>query len=99
MKIFSDDFRPIDDQCKCSTCLRYTRAYLHSIVTVETVACNLITIHNVSYQLHLMRTIRENIAKGTFVDFIFNFMDKMYPQKDYPSWAVEALKSVNVDLI
>lgn len=99
LKSFSQDFRPIDDQCECSTCKRYTRAYLHTIATVETVACNLITVHNVAYQLKLMRTLRQSIQEGTFVEFVYNFMDKMYPQKDYPVWAVEALKAVNLDLI
>jgi len=97
-KIYATDFRPVDESCDCSTCLRYTRAYLHSIATVETVACNLISIHNVAYQLKLMRTIRENIAQGTFVEFIYSFMDKIYPDKNFPTWATEALKAVNVDL-
>lgn len=99
MKTFAQDFNPIDDKCECSTCKRYTRAYLHTIATVETVACNLITVHNVAYQLKLMRTIRQNIKDGTFVEFVYDFMDKMYPQKDYPGWAVEALQAVNLDLI
>lgn len=62
-------------------------------------ACNLITVHNVAYQLKLMRTIRENITNGTFVDYIYHFMDTMYPQKNYPAWAIDALKAVHVDLI
>ena len=45
-----------------------------------------------------MRTIRGHIAQGTFVDFIYSFMDKMYPEKDFPTWLTEALKAVNVDL-
>jgi tRNA-guanine family transglycosylase len=98
LKSFAQDFRPIDENCECSTCRRYTRAYLHTIATVETVACNLITVHNVAYQLKLMRNIRENILKGTFVDFIFNFMDTMYPKKDFPVWATDALRVVNIDL-
>lgn len=99
LKTFAKDFRPIDESCECSTCKRYTRAYLHTIVTVETVACNLITIHNVAYQLRLMRNIRKHILEGTFVDFIYSFMDTMYPDKKYPEWAVDALRAVNVDLI
>ena len=45
-----------------------------------------------------MRTIRERIAQGTFVEFIYSFMDKMYPEKNFPAWITEALKAVNVDL-
>lgn len=98
LKSFAEDFRPIDEKCECSTCRRYSRAYLHSIATVETVACNLISIHNIAYQLRLMRTVRENIVAGTFVPFVRDFMDAMYPDKNYPTWAVDALKAVNLDL-
>jgi queuine tRNA-ribosyltransferase catalytic subunit len=97
-KTYAKDFSRIDDKCECSTCQRYTRAYLHSIASIEAVACNLLTVHNVAYQLRLMRTIRENIAAGTFVQFIYNFMDTMYPDKKFPEWAVDALKAVGVDL-
>ena len=48
---YERDFRPIDDKCLCSTCAKYTRAYLHSIVTHESVACPLVTVHNVAYQV------------------------------------------------
>ena len=52
-KRYASDFEPIDRSCSCSTCRLYTRAYLHTIVTHESVACSLLTIHNVSYQVHL----------------------------------------------
>lgn len=39
-RVFAKDFQPIDSKCQCSTCKRYTRAYLHSIGTVEPVSCN-----------------------------------------------------------
>lgn len=48
---YRDDITPIDSSCQCSTCKRYTRAYLHSIVTVETVACHLLTVHNLYFQV------------------------------------------------
>lgn len=50
-KSYAKDFEPIDKECDCSTCKRYTRAYLHTIVTVETVACHLLTVHNIAYQV------------------------------------------------
>ena len=45
-----------------------------------------------------MRDIRESIVKGAFVEFIHDFMNRMYPDKKFPCWAVDALKAVNVDL-
>ena len=49
-KKYAKDFKPIDENCKCSTCKNYTRSYLHAIVTHESVACSLVTVHNVQYQ-------------------------------------------------
>nr|XP_045618263.1 queuine tRNA-ribosyltransferase catalytic subunit 1-like isoform X2 [Procambarus clarkii]XP_045618264.1 queuine tRNA-ribosyltransferase catalytic subunit 1-like isoform X2 [Procambarus clarkii]XP_045618265.1 queuine tRNA-ribosyltransferase catalytic subunit 1-like isoform X2 [Procambarus clarkii] len=47
---FVSDFGPIDENCDCTTCKNYTRAYLHTIVTKETVACHLLSLHNIAYQ-------------------------------------------------
>lgn len=46
-----------------------------------------------------MRSIRESIVAGKFVEFIYDFMDKMYPDKNFPKWAIDALKAVQVDLL
>ena len=56
-KRFAQDYRPIDEDCPCSTCRQYTRAYLHTLVTNENVACSLVTVHNVAYQ------VRERLLK------------------------------------
>lgn len=95
---FRMDARPIEEGCPCSTCKYYTRAYLHHIVKRETVACHLLSIHNVNYQMRLMKTIRDNIKAGTFVDFVKSFMKTAFPQGNYPSWVVDALSAVNVTL-
>lgn len=50
-KQFETDLNPIDKDCTCSTCKTYTRAYLHCIVTAETVACHLISVHNIAFQV------------------------------------------------
>ncbi|XP_077292205.1 tRNA-guanine transglycosylase [Arctopsyche grandis] len=98
-KKFANDFGPIDENCTCSTCKRHTRAYLHSIATVETVSCHLLSVHNIAYQLRLMRTMREHIINDTFVSFVKNFMSELYPDKNYPNWVNKSLLSVNINLI
>lgn len=45
-----------------------------------------------------MQDIREGIINQTFPQFIKTFMTTLYPDKDYPQWACDALKSVNVTL-
>lgn len=95
---FRDDFSPIEDECPCSTCQHYTRAYLHRIVKQETVACHLVSIHNVNYQMRLMNTMRDHIIAGTFADFVRTFMKGAFPDHRYPEWVVDALSAVNVAL-
>ncbi|XP_013776463.2 queuine tRNA-ribosyltransferase catalytic subunit 1-like [Limulus polyphemus] len=97
-RIFAEDFRPIDEQCTCTTCKRYHRAYLHSIVTKETVACHLVTVHNIAYQMSLMKSIRDSIKSDKFPVFVQEFMLKVYPKKDYPKWVTDALAAVNINL-
>lgn len=96
---YGTDKRPIDENCTCSTCKTYNRAYLHNIVTNETVACHLLTVHNIAFQMRLMRDIRQSIADQKFPEFIQKYMLNLYPDKDYPDWSVDALKAVNVELL
>jgi tRNA-guanine transglycosylase len=92
------DFDPIDENCPCTTCQTYTRAFLHMIVTKETVACHLITLHNLTYLFNLTKALRQSIIENVFPNFIREFMKKLYPDGIYPLWAIDALKSVNVIL-
>lgn len=48
--------------------------------------------------MRLMRTMRENLQKGTFPEFVKDFMSEVYPNKDYPTWIVNSLKSVGINV-
>ncbi|CAB3231187.1 unnamed protein product [Arctia plantaginis] len=98
-KQYQTDLNPIDENCPCSTCKTYTRAYLHSIVTVETVACHLISIHNIAYQMQLMRSMRENIENQTFPQFVQEFVNAYYPDANYPDWVINSLSSVGINIV
>jgi len=64
------DRRPIDPQCSCSVCRRYTRAYLrHLFAAGEITASVLATHHNVHFYLDTMRQIREAISFGQLSNF------------------------------
>ncbi|XP_063966531.1 queuine tRNA-ribosyltransferase catalytic subunit 1-like [Lytechinus pictus] len=97
-KQFANDFQPIDKDCKCFTCQRHTRAYIHSIWSYSTVACQLLSIHNIAFQMRLMKNIRESIMEGRFPEFIRSYFKTVYPDKNYPTWVLESLASVNVEL-
>jgi queuine tRNA-ribosyltransferase len=57
--IFKLDNQPIEPDCPCSTCQKYSKGYLHYLLKAkELLAYQLITIHNVSFMSRLMAAIR-----------------------------------------
>ncbi len=61
------DERPVDPQCACLTCRRYSRAYLrHLFMAGEYLSATLNTLHNVSFYVDTMRKIRESIRLNSF---------------------------------
>jgi queuine tRNA-ribosyltransferase len=59
------DTGPIDAQCTCSTCQRYSRAYLRHLDRCnEILGVRLATLHNLHFYLDLMRRIRAAISEG-----------------------------------
>ena len=78
-----------------------TRAFVHHVAAKETVGAHLLTMHNVWYQLALMRSVRDSIIEDRFPAFIKQFFSDLHggEKAKYPDWAVEALKTVGVDLM
>jgi queuine tRNA-ribosyltransferase len=69
-KQYANDARPLDENCACATCRRYSRAYLrHLYVTGEFLAIILNTHHNLYFYLDLMRQIRKAIEFGKLKSF------------------------------
>ena len=67
---YIEDQRPIDPDCSCAVCRRYTRAYLrHLFAAGEITAAILATHHNVHFYLDIMRQIREAISFGQLANF------------------------------
>lgn len=97
-KQYSTDFEPIDRDCRCLACKHHTRAYVNSLLGREEIACHLLTIHNIYYQMKLMRDIRESIKQDKFPEFVHKFMKRLFPDEIYPIWVREALASVSIFL-
>jgi len=95
---FATDFRPIDADCNCMVCKNYTRAYLHTVAGREQIGAQLLTYHNIAYQMNLMRTMRNSIIDGTFPTFVQNFIRLQYPTSNYPKWVKEALEAAGITL-
>ncbi|MFZ0430375.1 MAG: tRNA guanosine(34) transglycosylase Tgt [Acidobacteriota bacterium] len=65
---FSDDPRPLDEECGCPTCRRFSRAYLrHLYISGEILSSVLNTHHNLYFYLELMQRIRSEIPSGGLV--------------------------------
>ena len=64
------DFSPIEQDCKCETCLHYTKAYLHTIVTREEVAGHMLTKHNIHFMLTMMRRFQKAVMNDELDEFV-----------------------------
>lgn len=104
---FAVDFGPIEAGCGCICCrkpeeggIAVTRAFVHHNTAKETVSAHLLSIHNVWYQLQLMRDVRAAIIADEYPAFLRQFFANLYSDKSmYPDWAVGALRGVGVDLL
>jgi len=66
-KKYERDDSPIDTQCDCPTCLKYSRAYLrHLLKAGEMLAMRLCVMHNLYFYNTLMERIRDAIEHGAF---------------------------------
>ncbi|WP_417318352.1 tRNA guanosine(34) transglycosylase Tgt [Emcibacter sp.] len=73
----TDDPRPLDEECGCDACTKYSRAYLsHLIRSGEILGAMLLTEHNLTYFQDLMQGLREAIAAGKLSEFVAGFHAK-----------------------
>ncbi len=62
---FAEDPGPLDPECRCMVCARYSRAYLrHLFVTQEVLGAVLNTHHNLAFYLDTMEAVRDAIELG-----------------------------------
>ncbi|MDY6879645.1 MAG: tRNA guanosine(34) transglycosylase Tgt [Desulfatiglans sp.] len=70
------DEDPIDENCGCYTCSRFSRAYLrHLFMARELLSYRLNTIHNLYYYQQLMEGIRQAIKEDGMDDFRKRFYE------------------------
>jgi queuine tRNA-ribosyltransferase len=68
---YAIDDGPLDPNCACRVCARYSRAYLrHLYASNEVLAQVLNTVHNLAYYLDTMRKVRQAIILGEFASFL-----------------------------
>ena len=72
---YAEDTRPIDQDCGCSTCQTYSRAYLkHLDRCREMLGPHLATVHNLYFYQRLMAGLRAAIEAGTLAEFAQQFL-------------------------
>lgn len=75
---YTEDERPIEDDCQCLTCRSFSRAYLrHLFMSRELLAYRLNTIHNLYYILNLMAGLRAAIERDEYQAFSRDFFNKL----------------------
>lgn len=61
------NFDPIDKECSCPTCKRFSLAYLHHLFKAkESTAGMLASLHNLHFMVRLMQCYREKILNDSF---------------------------------
>ena len=78
-----NDPGPLDRDCDCPACTRFSRAYLrHLFVTEEILGLRLLSLHNVHFLIRLMRTAREKLASGTFDQWSADWLARYFAKSD-----------------
>ena len=59
-----------------------------------------LSIHNVHYLLSLMGKARQAIIEDSYPEFLRSYFWRLYPDRSkIPTWAVNALRTVGVELL
>jgi queuine tRNA-ribosyltransferase len=67
---FARDDGPLDPLCECRVCARWSRAYLRHLLHVgELTALHLLTVHNLSWTMALVRAARAAVVGGRYAAF------------------------------
>lgn len=72
------DAGPIDPDCDCPVCRRYTRSYIHHLFKAEEIlAMRLSVMHNLYFYNKLTERIRDALDQGTFAEFRAEYTEKL----------------------
>lgn len=67
---YARDERPLDEECDCPVCRRFSRSYIRHLLKVnEMLGMRLTVMHNLYFYNTLMERIREALDSGTFEEF------------------------------
>lgn len=76
---YARDERPLDPECDCDTCRKFTRAYLrHLFVSNELLGMRLASVHAIHQMVSLVRRARAAIAESRYAAFRAAFLEKFH---------------------
>ena len=77
---YAQDLNPIDADCECPVCQRFSRAYLrHLFISREMLGVRLNTVHNLWYYGRLMRELRQAVRQNRFEEYRNDFYRRREP--------------------
>ncbi len=72
---YKKDQRPLDEQCDCFVCRKYTRSYIRHLLNAhEILGLYMTSYHNVYFYLRLMQQIRLAIQENRYAQFQKEFL-------------------------
>lgn len=78
---YTQDPNPIDPDCDCPVCQKFSRAYLrHLFISREMLGVRLNTVHNLWYYGKLMRELRQAVRQNRFEEYRRDFYLRREPE-------------------
>jgi queuine tRNA-ribosyltransferase len=75
---FARDPAPLDDECDCAACTRFSRAYIRHLVNQnELLGLRLLSLHNLRFLVQLTRGARDAIERGTFASYKRDLLERL----------------------
>ena len=85
---FARDPRPLDEDCDCVACRRFSRAYIRHLVNQqEILGPRLLTLHNLRYLLRLTAGARAAIERGQLASFKADVVARLAQEPVEPAWS------------
>jgi len=74
---YRDERVPLDPDCFCPVCARWTRAYLRHLLNAgDALGARALSLHNLAYYMRLLRGLREAIEGGTLAAFAARWRER-----------------------
>ena len=81
--VYKTDFTPLDENCDCYCCRNFTKAYLRHLINCnEILGAELLSIHNITFLLNLVKNARQAIEQGNFLQFKQEFYSRYYANEN-----------------